>query len=198
MMDAKDIAELDRLLDRLLADQPEGDAPRARSTPALRASLMDAIAAQDSHADRPFERSVALASALAVLDSGRSNDEDHDARLGRATNLLLAMEVRRLRSAHARAELDAAQWRERMVEATCESAAGSAANATSEDDSPPWDPRRQRQKLDQIADLIGAFKGSLHWRIGHAVVAVAERLLLRKSRPTALDAAESLARSDSP
>lgn len=203
MMDAKDIAELDRLLNRVLSVGPSGATGAGKAATELRANIGGFAEALPNSAkgdiDGAFERSVALASALAVLNADAEAVNATDERLGRAINLLLASECRRLRGALAKAELDNAQWREQAIAAVGKAAESVAPSEDTPDDDPPWDPhrpRQQRQQLDQIADLISAFKGSVQWRIGHGVVALAERLLRRQSRPTALDNAETLARSD--
>lgn len=202
MHSANDIAELERLLDRILLDEDAGRTGElvARAGELLGRTLSrgaNDVLASSSADEASFQRCVVIASAIAVLQSGLAAEES-EVRSSCIANVVLSAECRRLRQHLGRTQIEATQWRERSLASRVAGAASAGFGASVEAVGCTLPPPVAQQERERIAVLIGAFKRSWHWRIGHAVVTLAEGLLRRQSKPTALDAAEAIARSESP
>jgi hypothetical protein len=202
MVADSDIAELERLLDRLLlgegTDESENRVMLAGDV--LGRALLAGSPDPSSSAldEAAFQRCVVIAAATALLQHRQLANDGPEARDAGIAQLVLSAECRRLRQQLGRTQLDAAQWRDRaLASRNCDAVDIEPRTDRSVADL-PWSKHQEEQRCQRIAFLIGEFKRSWHWHIGHAVVTLAERLLGRSGKPTALDAAEALARSELP
>jgi len=194
-----DSLDLEAELRRLLQEaENEGVAPPNALAASLAKLLLDhgsqEAAPSTERADAAYAKALLLAQAAALLGTEADSTPRSPPGMDAAIHALLAGECQRLRQRLARTEAEL----ESMHEGALVARAVSVSLEPADPDQAPWSARRQREHLDRIADLIAAFRGSLQWRIGHRTVALIERLLRRKSQPTALDAAEALARSELP